>query len=165
MDNVLVSFSKIIRCIIFFFFFEWFNFDHVFRLRHTRWRERLSGFFLWDCYLRTCDGKSHKMSRLFHFVVEESNLIPSLLMPYHHPCPTYRERAIHVAVVWIICFLRFISHLDSKKITARYISTDSRRYAKLESQILNASNNRHLSSLPRFLRERWFNHDYLVDLD
>lgn len=118
-------------------------------------------FFFWDWYFKTCDGNSHKMSRLFHFVVRESNLIPSLLMPYHRPCPTYRERAIHVAVVWIICFLRFISHLDSKKIIAR-ISTDRMRNwnSELPSERFREPNDRHLSiDTPIFMRKTiqpWF---------
>lgn len=119
-------------------------------------------FFFWDWYFKTCDGNSHKMSRLFHFVVRESNLIPSLLMPYHRPCPTYRERAIHVAVVWIICFLRFISHLDSKKMPVY-------RPIECEIGILNCRLNASVSltidiylSIPRFLCERRFNHDFLL---
>lgn len=118
-------------------------------------------FFFWDWYFKTCDGNSHKMSRLFHFVVRESNLIPSLLMPYHRPCPTYRERAIHVAVVWIICFLRFISHLDSKKIIA-HISTDRMRNCNRRFWIAVWTLPWAYLSIPWFLCERWFNHDFLL---
>lgn len=127
MDNVLVSFSKIMRYTIFFFFLNnLISFTCVFKLRLLDGASDPLVFFFRDWYFRTCDGKSHKMSRLFYFVVRESNLIPSLLMP----CPRTSVSCSCRANA-IICFLRFISHLDSKRIVYRPISTDTRNLTKI----------------------------------